>query len=37
MCGIAGVLYADAHRPVDASILKAMGDAIAHHGPDVEG
>jgi asparagine synthase (glutamine-hydrolysing) len=37
MCGIAGVLYADPHRPVDASTLKAMGDAIAHRGPDAEG
>lgn len=37
MCGIAGVLYADPHRPVDATILKAMGDAIAHRGPDAEG
>ena len=37
MCGIAGVLYADPHTPVDPAILKAMGDAIAHRGPDAEG
>jgi asparagine synthase (glutamine-hydrolysing) len=37
MCGIAGILYADADRPVDARVLKAMGDAIAHRGPDAEG
>src|SRR4051794_5314031 len=37
MCGIAGVLYADAMRPPDRAVLKAMGDAIAHRGPDAEG
>ena len=37
MCGIAGVLYADSHRPVDRTVLKAMGDAISHRGPDAEG
>src|SRR5205809_640391 len=37
MCGIAGVLYADAGRPVEAGVLKAMGEAIAHRGPDAEG
>lgn len=37
MCGIAGVLYTDRARPVEASLLKAMGDAIAHRGPDAEG
>jgi asparagine synthase (glutamine-hydrolysing) len=37
MCGIAGVLYADPARPVDPAVLKAMGDAIAHRGPDAEG
>jgi asparagine synthase (glutamine-hydrolysing) len=34
MCGIAGVLYADPTRPPDPAILKAMGDSIAHRGPD---
>jgi asparagine synthase (glutamine-hydrolysing) len=37
MCGIAGVLYADPTRPVDPLVVKAMGDAIAHRGPDAEG
>src|SRR5438270_3725779 len=37
MCGIAGVLYADPDRPVEAAVLKAMGDAIAHRGPDAAG
>ena len=37
MCGIAGVIYADRHRPVDPGILKAMGDSIAHRGPDAAG
>jgi asparagine synthase (glutamine-hydrolysing) len=36
MCGIAGVLYFD-HRPVDRGLLRAMGDSIAHRGPDSEG
>ncbi len=37
MCGIAGVLYADSFRMADAAVLKQMGDAIAHRGPDGEG
>ncbi len=37
MCGIAGIVYADRDRPVDPALLKAMGDAIAHRGPDAEG
>ena len=37
MCGIAGVLYADQHRPADETVLQSMGDAIAHRGPDGEG
>jgi len=37
MCGIAGVIYAACNRPVDPIVLKAMGDAIAHRGPDAEG
>ena len=37
MCGIAGVLYADPNRPPDQAVLKAMGNAIAHRGPDAEG
>jgi asparagine synthase (glutamine-hydrolysing) len=37
MCGIAGVLYADPARPVSPGILEAMGQAIAHRGPDGAG
>jgi len=37
MCGIAGVLYTDQHRPTESSTLRAMGNAIAHRGPDGEG
>jgi asparagine synthase (glutamine-hydrolysing) len=37
VCGIAGVLYADPQRPVPDGLLRAMGGAIAHRGPDGEG
>ncbi len=37
MCGIAGVLYTDPHRPAAPAVLEAMGQAIAHRGPDGEG
>ena len=37
MCGIAGVLYADRGRVADGELLRAMGDAIAHRGPDAAG
>ncbi|MBI3463903.1 MAG: asparagine synthase (glutamine-hydrolyzing) [Planctomycetes bacterium] len=37
MCGIAGVLYRDQSRPVDVAVLTAMGEAIAHRGPDAQG
>ena len=37
MCGIAGVLYGRPDRPAEPGLLKAMGDAIAHRGPDAEG
>jgi len=37
MCGIAGVLYKDSHRPVERQVLKAMADSLAHRGPDAEG
>jgi asparagine synthase (glutamine-hydrolysing) len=36
MCGIAGVFDASQATP-DAALLQAMGDAIAHRGPDQEG
>jgi asparagine synthase (glutamine-hydrolysing) len=37
MCGIAGMIFADSSYPPDPAVLKAMGDAIAHRGPDAEG
>jgi asparagine synthase (glutamine-hydrolysing) len=37
MCGIAGVLYADPSRPAEPGMLEAMGQAIAHRGPDGHG
>jgi asparagine synthase (glutamine-hydrolysing) len=37
MCGIAGVLYSDAARPVERAVLRALGDSIRHRGPDAEG
>lgn len=37
MCGIAGVLYSDPHRPPDSDVLRRMGTAIAHRGPDADG
>jgi asparagine synthase (glutamine-hydrolysing) len=37
MCGIAGVLYREPDRPTARPVLEAMGQAIAHRGPDGEG
>src|SRR5437762_11235927 len=37
MCGIAGVWYADRERPAERAVLQAMGDALAHRGPDASG
>ena len=37
MCGIAGLLYADGARTPDRGLLQAMGDSIAHRGPDAQG
>jgi asparagine synthase (glutamine-hydrolysing) len=37
MCGIAGLVYTDAQRPVDGAVLAAMAGEIAHRGPDAEG
>lgn len=36
MCGIAGIIHLN-HAPVDAPIVHAMLDAIAHRGPDGRG
>jgi asparagine synthase (glutamine-hydrolysing) len=37
MCGIAGVAYADEHRPADTHLLRRMTEAVRHRGPDSEG
>lgn len=37
MCGIAGILTADAGRPVSGQILRRMTAALAHRGPDGDG
>ena len=37
MCGIAGVLYADRHRPPASPVLRTMAARLAHRGPDGEG
>lgn len=37
MCGIAGILYRDPQQRPDPAVLKAMGDSLAHRGPDAEG
>src|SRR5262249_47073990 len=37
MCGIAGVLFADHSRPLDRAVAQALGQSIAHRGPDAEG
>jgi asparagine synthase (glutamine-hydrolysing) len=37
MCGIAGRFNYDPARPVDARVLGAMTDSIAHRGPDSAG
>src|SRR5207237_1866285 len=37
MCGIAGVCFADPSRLPERAALQAMGDSLAHRGPDAEG
>ncbi|MDK4805108.1 MAG: amidotransferase 1, exosortase A system-associated [Novosphingobium aromaticivorans] len=37
MCGIAGIFHTQGMKPVDPARLQAMGDVIAHRGPDGEG
>ncbi len=37
MCGIAGILFADRSRPIGHEFIHAMGEAIAHRGPDARG
>lgn len=37
MCGIAGILRLDERRPDDREALRAMGESLAHRGPDGHG
>lgn len=37
MCGIAGAVWSRAERQIDATVLRAMTDAIRHRGPDDSG
>ena len=40
MCGLTGLFHPNGARhgaPVQASMLQAMTDALAHRGPDGEG
>ncbi len=37
MCGIAGIFNPDGGRLIDPGTLQAMGDSMAHRGPDGEG
>ena len=37
MCGFAGKLGPSAHAPVDRGLIRAMGDSVAHRGPDADG
>lgn len=37
MCGIAGLFYVSAPKPVDSKRVRAMADALAHRGPDGSG
>ena len=37
MCGIAGIFGLDGTRSVDEGVLRAMGDSMAHRGPDGNG
>ncbi len=36
MCGVAGIFHSDG-KPVPIDVLKRMGDAVKHRGPDGEG
>jgi asparagine synthase (glutamine-hydrolysing) len=37
MCAIGGIVFRDRTRQPDAAILKSIGDAMAHRGPDDAG
>lgn len=37
MCGIAGLVFADPHHPVDRDLLARMTGVMRHRGPDADG
>jgi asparagine synthase (glutamine-hydrolysing) len=37
VCGIAGLVFADAHHPVDRDLLGRMTGVLRHRGPDADG
>jgi asparagine synthase (glutamine-hydrolysing) len=37
MCGFAGKLSPSPQTPVDRALIRAMGDSVAHRGPDADG
>jgi len=37
MCGIAGLLHADAARPASLETVRRMCDTLVHRGPDGDG
>ena len=37
MCGLTGIFNINAPQPIDAGILAAMNESIAHRGPDGDG
>jgi asparagine synthase (glutamine-hydrolysing) len=37
MCGLTGIFDTVGQRPIDAGVLTAMNDSIAHRGPDGDG
>ena len=37
MCGIYGILYKDPHQTVEPGLLRRMGCALSHRGPDYNG
>lgn len=37
MCGLAGIAWRDPERVPDEAVVRAMGDSLAHRGPDDSG
>ncbi|HKW94422.1 MAG TPA: asparagine synthase (glutamine-hydrolyzing) [Methylomirabilota bacterium] len=37
MCGINGLVYADARHPVDRDLVRRLTSTLAHRGPDADG